>query len=180
MALNCARQAFVYKQTSIQHVDLCSLVYSSSFRHHYTVHSFPGHNARTMAENPPKRPKTSESEDKIECDALQNFKGFKIKRILNQNLTSKSVFLLGNLYTESSPGSAGDASSGTPEGGVACDDADPQSSGDDQAVVLLEKTAFTEDLLPTLMSEKSVLNRSMQNDIYGVYECFPPKELSSK
>lgn len=135
-----------------------------------------------MAENPPKRQKTSESEEKIECDALQNFKGFKIKRILNHNLTSKSVFLLGNLYTESSPGSAGDASSGTPEGGVACDDEDPQaqSSGDDQAVVLLEKTAFTEDLLPTLMSEKSVLNRSMQNDIYGVYECFPPKELSGK
>lgn len=135
-----------------------------------------------MAENPPKRQKTSESEEKIECDAMQNFKGFKIKRILNQNLTSKSVFLLGNLYTESSPGSAGDASSGTPEGGVACDDEDPQaqSSGDDQAVVLLEKTAFTEDLLPTLMSEKSVLNRSMQNDIYGVYECFPPKELSGK
>eukprot|EP00057_Strongylocentrotus_purpuratus_P002541 XP_003724720.1 PREDICTED: m7GpppX diphosphatase isoform X1 [Strongylocentrotus purpuratus] len=131
-----------------------------------------------MAENPPKRQKTSESEEKIECDALRNFKGFKIKRILNQNLSSKSVFLLGNLYSESSPGSAGDASSGTPEGGVACDDADPQSSGNDQAVVLLEKTAFTEDLLPTLMSDKSVLNRSMQNDIYGVYECFPPKELS--
>ncbi|XP_054750355.1 m7GpppX diphosphatase-like [Lytechinus pictus] len=145
-----------------------------------------------MAENPPKEKKRKVSGEEYERDALQSFRGFKIKRILNQNLSSKSVFLLGHI----DPQAQGSAGAGEPSGcgGTVAGGAAPTGTGDEegaaegkgikpnqtrlQAVVLLEKTAFTEDLLPNLMSEKSALNRSMQNDIYGVYECFPPKELS--
>ena len=129
-------------------------------------------------ESAAKKQKLSEAES---SDALNDFGGFKITKVLLKNLSSKSVFLLGTFSSQAAADrnvSADNSENPTPVAAGGDGAEDPMESGEKQAVVLLEKTAFTDDSLPSLMSSDTSLTRSMQNDIYGVYECFPPKELS--
>ncbi|KAH3819118.1 m7GpppX diphosphatase-like [Dreissena polymorpha] len=48
-----------------------------------------------------------------------------------------------------------------------------QIAGED-AVVLLEKTAFDASHLGNYLSELTTLNNTLKNDIYGTYDAFPP------
>lgn len=53
--------------------------------------------------------------------------------------------------------------------------------GSSLAVLLLEKTSFSEENLAKdadYFSAQSVLRKVYQNDIYGNYECFPKADLN--
>jgi hypothetical protein len=49
-----------------------------------------------------------------------------------------------------------------------------------KAVIILDKKPFTENILGDLFSEKSLLTRTFQNDIYGSYDCTLPLNVSGK
>ncbi|KAK3711396.1 hypothetical protein QZH41_013504 [Actinostola sp. cb2023] len=83
-------------------------------------------------------------------EGLESFKGFEITKTLSENARSKSVFLHGKF-----------------EG---CDD---------DAVVLLEKTPFSQDVLPKVLSSDTRLTVDMRNDIYGQYICYPPQDTNT-
>lgn len=48
----------------------------------------------------------------------------------------------------------------------------------ENALLLLEKVAFTEEIVKKFCHESSVLKKVFINDAYGSYECFPEKELN--
>lgn len=48
-----------------------------------------------------------------------------------------------------------------------------------QAVVVLEKTHFTESDVQGFLTEKTTLQRLFHNDVYGNFMCLPPVELNS-
>lgn len=48
-----------------------------------------------------------------------------------------------------------------------------------KAVVWLEKTPFTEEIVKQLSTEKSLLKREFLNDIYGSYSCFADPNLNA-
>lgn len=82
---------------------------------------------------------------------IKSFGGFQMMKVLNEDSQRKSIFLLGRF---------GDS--------------------DKEAVVILEKTPFSEDLAKNMLTETSVLKNVMQNDIYGTYELIPKRELNGR
>ena len=50
---------------------------------------------------------------------------------------------------------------------------------DSDAVVLLEKTPFSSDVLPKVLSSSTQLFVDMRNDIYGQYICYPPQNINT-
>lgn len=50
---------------------------------------------------------------------------------------------------------------------------------DHDAVVLLEKTPFSETTLPQMLSRETSLAREFNNDIYSQYLCHPPPSLNT-
>ncbi|GAB0096431.1 m7GpppX diphosphatase [Sergentomyia squamirostris] len=84
-----------------------------------------------------------------------NFTHFKLKRILNSNSGSKIVSLLGYLT---------------------------DLSDEKEAVVILEKKAFTESDLTSkegFFSSSTSFRKEFTNDIYGNFECYPRPEINS-
>lgn len=94
---------------------------------------------------------------------------FHLKRILSNNTKSKAITVLGTFPSQQSPES------------------------NDQAIVVLEKTAFTDDDVNTLMvdhddengmqrryfSVETKLEQEFINDIYGNFLCFPIPAINS-
>lgn len=54
------------------------------------------------------------------------------------------------------------------------------SGKEGNAIVLLEKKAFTEANVKLLCDDKSTLKKEFINDVYGSYEFFPSIELNGK
>ena len=54
------------------------------------------------------------------------------------------------------------------------------AGSDEDAVVLLERAAFSEDGIRAILSAKSTLKNTLQNNIYGTYDLLPPPEESSQ
>lgn len=48
------------------------------------------------------------------------------------------------------------------------------------AILIFEKQTFTEEGVKSLCDKGSTLEKVFTNDVYGLYECFPPAELNSK
>ena len=46
--------------------------------------------------------------------------------------------------------------------------------GEDDAVVMLEKTPFDQVHMEKYLSAETTLKNTLKNDIYGTYEAFPP------
>lgn len=91
-------------------------------------------------------------EENIVLENLNNLSTFKLDKIFNNNTSRKTVCLKGKFQ-----GKAGDA------------------------LILLEKTAFAEDVLASdsgYFSGKSRLEKVFQNDIYGNYQYFPEIQLN--
>ncbi|XP_071511096.1 m7GpppX diphosphatase-like [Diadema antillarum] len=117
-----------------------------------------------------------------ESKALTSFQGFKVIKTLKQNLSTKSICLLATLDTQTAaasppPGIEETSARQVPpqhEGGSEAAE-NPHKDGGKEAVLLLEKSAFSEDTLSSLMSSDTSLDRTMQNDIYGIYKGFPDK-----
>ncbi|XP_066152061.1 m7GpppX diphosphatase [Euwallacea fornicatus] len=102
---------------------------------------------------PNKRQKLDEnSSDSIHC-SLKDLSAFKLKTVLHNNTTRKTVCLQGTF--ESTEGNA---------------------------LVILEKTAFAgENLVPEseYFTERSLLSKVFHNDAYGDYKYFPVPELNT-
>ncbi|XP_018324631.1 m7GpppX diphosphatase [Agrilus planipennis] len=84
---------------------------------------------------------------------LKNLSDFKVDKILHNNTSRKTVCVQGSFKELDGP-----------------------------AIVLLEKTAFQEEHVTNesgLFSEKGVLAKTFDNDIYGNYDFFPAIELNS-
>jgi len=82
------------------------------------------------------------------------FTDFEVVKILNENAQSKVVFIEGRFNK--------------------ADEAE-----DKKAVVIVEKTALTEDVVRAVLSERSTTQMTIQNDIYHTFQVFPPAEHSA-
>ncbi|XP_071960287.1 m7GpppX diphosphatase-like [Antedon mediterranea] len=85
---------------------------------------------------------------------LKSFDGFTITKILNENASNKSIFVLGKFSK------------------------DEKCKEEENAVVILEKTPFSEETVGNLLSSKMELSLQMQNDIYGMFTGYPDKLLN--
>lgn len=102
---------------------------------------------------PNKKPKLSENPADSIHDELKDLSDFKLKSVLHNNTTRKTVCLRGSF--ESKAG---------------------------EAIVLLEKTAFAGENLTEnseYFTKRSLLEKVFQNDAYGDYKYFPVPELNS-
>lgn len=103
---------------------------------------------------PNKKPKLNEKPGDSIHDELKDLSDFKLKSVLHNNTTRKTVCLRGSF--ESKAG---------------------------EAIVLLEKTAFAGENLTEnseYFTKRSLLEKVFQNDAYGDYKYFPVPELNSK
>ncbi|XP_070571565.1 m7GpppX diphosphatase-like isoform X2 [Ptychodera flava] len=82
-------------------------------------------------------------------EARKDFTGFVVDKVLNEVVQSKAIFVQGHF-----------------------------KGSDEPAVVILEKTAFDRDTLGDMLSSRMELQRIMQNDIYDVYNGYPPQNLN--
>ena len=102
-----------------------------------------------------KKPKLDHAEDTNgttdDTDVIKSFGGFQVTKVLNEDSQRKSIFLLGRF---------GDSKK--------------------DAVVMLEKTPFSEDVAKDMLTKTSILKNVMHNDIYGTYQLFPKQELNGK
>ncbi|XP_064633045.1 m7GpppX diphosphatase-like [Lineus longissimus] len=99
-----------------------------------------------------KKIKLDDSNAVGDCDksALSTFQGFQVTNVLNDKPNEKVVFLHGRF-----------------------------KGSDEDAVVILEKTAFNKGSLGDVLSEDTRLNQTLHNDIYSTYEGFPKPELNA-
>jgi hypothetical protein len=81
---------------------------------------------------------------------FEDFQSFKLKEVLRNSAENKCVFV----------------------------EAVHKDGG--QAVIVLEKKPFTQEVLDNFFSEKSKLKQLFQNDIYGSYDCIPIAEACGK
>ena len=86
-----------------------------------------------------------------DTDVIKSFGGFQVTKVLNEDSQRKSIFLLGRF---------GDSKK--------------------DAVVMLEKTPFSEDVAKDMLTKTSILKNVMHNDIYGTYQLFPKQELNGR
>jgi hypothetical protein len=85
-------------------------------------------------------------------DEITSLQNFKLCKVLNENAKHKFLFVHGKF-----------------------------EGSDDDAVVLLEKTAFPTDAKNMdLLWSKTTLNETLKNDIYGTYDAFPPPMLNGE
>ncbi|XP_002740596.1 m7GpppX diphosphatase-like isoform X1 [Saccoglossus kowalevskii] len=83
------------------------------------------------------------------AEARDNFAGFKLIKVLNENTRNKCIFVHGSF-----------------------------EGSDDDAVVLMEKTPFDKQSISAMLTSTTDLKQVMQNDIYGVYTSSPPPDLN--
>jgi len=84
-------------------------------------------------------------------DSGEEFKLFKIVRILNDNPQQKTIYIQGRFEGQ-----------------------------DDDAVVILEKLPFNQESLSKVFEEVNEIRLTLDNDIYKTYEMFPPPELNGR
>ena len=83
---------------------------------------------------------------------LNNFKGFKVKKVLMENADKKLMAIQGEFEGRGEDGST--------------------------AIVILEKAPFAVETISNVLSDDSKLEKQFRNDIYGLYDCYLPKELN--
>lgn len=81
---------------------------------------------------------------------LSSLQGFKLIRVLSENAQAKNIAVHGNF-----------------------------ENSDGDAVVILEKTPFSEDMLPQLLTSETNLVKEFNNDIYSQYMCYPHSRFST-
>lgn len=99
---------------------------------------------------------------------------FQLKSILNNNSLNKTVCVLGTFQTD------------TVVANECCVDANIDNNK--QAIIIFEKTAFTEQNLSTdcdenqrhYFSKVTNLKEVFINDIYGNFQCYPKPDINSK
>ena len=82
---------------------------------------------------------------------LETFRSFALGRVLNETPDKKLIFVQGKF-----------------------------AGSDEDAVVILEKTPFKQDVVAKILSQQTTLKNTQHNDIYSTYEGFPPVELNGK
>ena len=82
---------------------------------------------------------------------LTNFKGFKVKNVLREDADRKLIAVEGTFE-------------------------DREGDDGSTAVVILEKTPFSSEKMPQILSSSSQMNQQFRNDIYGMYDCLIPPE----
>ncbi|XP_033121717.1 m7GpppX diphosphatase-like [Anneissia japonica] len=107
-----------------------------------------------MSSDQEKIAKKRKLDEETEQKGLKSFDGFTVTKVLNENASSKSIFLMGKFSK------------------------DETVNKDKDAVVILEKTPFSEETVGSLLSSKMELSLQMQNDIYGMFDGYPDKELN--
>ncbi|PFX24599.1 m7GpppX diphosphatase-like [Stylophora pistillata] len=98
---------------------------------------------------PAKRVKLAD-ENNLEDNSIQSFRGFQFIKVLNENARDKTVAVHGKF---------GDSES--------------------DAVVLLEKTPFSEDTLPQVLSTETSVEVEFNNDIYNQCTCQPQSRFNT-
>lgn len=123
------------------------------------------------------------------ADKSYDLSKFQLERILYNNSKNKSVCVLGN-FTGVVPAPVTDDDKVDGSNGVDNEDASAKQS--ERAIVILEKTAFTENDVCTddAASDDGVtkriyftadtrLKQAFINDIYGNFECIPSADINS-
>ena len=119
-----------------------------------------------MSNNTSKKPKLSPENEitTVKDGSIQNFEHFVIDEVLSENSQTKMMCVCGHF-------------SGPNDDQVPVDDDNPREK---EAVVIMEKTHFTEDIArKTLTKDTGVLN-TLQNDIYGTYSLHPAPCLNGR
>lgn len=108
--------------------------------------------AKRESEPQAKAAKIDGESEKEQSDdlALMSLDGFHNVKILRQDVHHKTMFVQANI--DERPG---------------------------DAVVIVEKTAFTEENVKKLLSSSTKLKFKMSNDIYRQYDAYPPSLLNS-
>lgn len=86
-------------------------------------------------------------------DVVKTWQNFEVKRILNNNIVRKQIWLEGSF-----------------------------KGHDHTAIVLLEKKIFPEEpfSLKNFFNADAMIKNVFDNDAYGSYECFPTREHNGK
>ena len=121
-------------------------------------------------EPPPKCAKIEENGASKDTNGSKDdvgvFENFTITKVLNENARSKMICLLGRFENNHMVM--------VPEAG----EPDNEMDNDKQAVVILEKTPIPEDVASKILSKESGTTLDLKNDVYHLYQTFPPKELN--
>lgn len=109
-----------------------------------------------VVETPTKKCKLEDSSQKTDLNedkhsGITDLSGFIVNRILSDNGQRKTICAEGT-FTDK----------------------------DGKAVILLEKTPFSEEVFRSLCTKNSALEKQFLNDIYGSYECYPEIKLNGK
>ncbi|XP_013774663.1 m7GpppX diphosphatase-like [Limulus polyphemus] len=80
---------------------------------------------------------------------ISSFENFHLTKILNQNSSTKSIFVEGRFGNDIRP-----------------------------AVILLEKTSFVDEAIKKMLCKDMTVKQQFHNDIYGSYEGFPSAEFN--
>lgn len=86
-------------------------------------------------------------------DVIDNWHNFEVKRVLNNNIVRKQIWLEGTFKGHEST-----------------------------AIVLLEKKIFPDESesLKNFFDDETLLKHVFDNDAYGTYECFPIREYNGE
>lgn len=121
---------------------------------------------------------------------------FQLTRILYNNSKNKSVCVLGSFVNKNAPNE--NLLDDCEVAGIAAGDkTDDKNAADvlekQQAIIILEKTAFTQKDVNTdndddkttenkriYFSSETKLKQQFINDIYGNFECYPSPDINSK
>ena len=99
-----------------------------------------------------KKAKLAESgDDSTQYDTASRFAGFELGRVLSDNSERKMMVVTGRF-----------------------------SGREDEAVVVVEKSPLTPDTVKQMLTNKTRTELTLQNDIYGTFQCFPPPSSNSK
>ncbi|KAJ7380953.1 hypothetical protein OS493_004543 [Desmophyllum pertusum] len=100
-------------------------------------------------ETPAKKIKLTD-ENSVDNSSLETFRGFELIKVLNENAQTKTVAVHGKF-----------------------------GNSDSDAVVLLEKTPFSKETLPQMLSAETSLVMQFNNDIYSQYTCQPQSQFNT-
>lgn len=89
-------------------------------------------------------------ENGLDDNSIQSFRGFQLIKVLNENARSKTVAVHGKF-----------------------------GESESDAVVLLEKTPFSEDTLPQMLSAETSVKMEFNNDIYNQCTCQPQSRFNT-
>lgn len=89
-------------------------------------------------------------ENGLDNNSIQSFRGFQLIKVLNENARSKTVAVHGKF-----------------------------GESESDAVVLLEKTPFSEDTLPQMLSAETSVKMEFNNDIYNQCTCQPQSRFNT-